>query len=32
MKELNINRTIEINPEEVLDELAKRKRKVDIVL
>jgi hypothetical protein len=31
-KQLNINGTIEVNPEEVLDELAKRKRKIDVVL
>jgi hypothetical protein len=30
MEQLNINKTIEINPEEMLDELAKRK--IDIVL
>lgn len=29
---LNIHRTIEVNPEEVLNELAKRKRKIDLVL
>jgi hypothetical protein len=32
MKQLNIDRTIEVNPEELLDKLAKRKRKISIVL
>jgi hypothetical protein len=32
MKQLNINWIIKVNPEEVLDEFAKRKRKIDIVL
>jgi hypothetical protein len=32
MKQLNINRTIEVNIKEVLDELAKIKRKIHIVL
>jgi len=32
LAQLNIHRTIEINPEIVLNELAKRKRKSDLVL
>jgi hypothetical protein len=32
LAQLNIHRTIEVNPEVVLDELAKKKRKIDLVL
>jgi len=32
LSSLNIYRTIEVKPEKVLDELAKRKRKIDLVL
>ncbi|XP_060876019.1 52 kDa repressor of the inhibitor of the protein kinase-like [Metopolophium dirhodum] len=32
LAQLNIHRTIEVNPEVMLDELAKRKRKIDLVL
>jgi hypothetical protein len=32
IKQLNINWIIEVNPEKVLNELAKRKRKTDRVL
>ena len=32
LAQLNIHRTIEVNPEVVLDELAKKKRNIDLVL